>query len=412
VQHRLEADVPVGCYLSGGIDSCSMLGLASAVQQSPVKAFTISFDHDAYDEAAIAQEMAARTRADQELLKLRAGDLYGDNYVTTLWHAERTFYNTLGVAKWCMSRRVHDCGYKVVVTGEGADELFGGYPALKRDMFLHGPDPDGNNHELLRAMEQSNRIFRGAILAESDVSHPALERRCGFTPSWIQPWLQTLALARPLMHDDLQAATRDYDPVEAIADALDPDALAGRHPLDVAQYTWTKTMLECQILSWGGDRVDMANAMESRPAFLDHNVAAAAAAVPPELRVHRGVEKFVLREAMKQLLPAVLYERQKFAFMAPPGHTSQTKRAAVQALLGEYVSPERVRSAGIFDPGRLRSFLDGWAADTDPVSLTRKDALLNHVIGLQLLHHQFVEQNAAPAPARAAAEHLLVPAPG
>jgi asparagine synthase (glutamine-hydrolysing) len=139
VQHRLEADVPVGCYLSGGIDSCSMLGLASAVQQSPVKAFTISFDHDAYDEAEIAREMARATGADQELLRLTGNELYGDNYLATMWHAERTFYNTLGVAKWCMSRRVHECGYKVVVTGEGADELFGGYPAAR-----HGrPAPGG-----------------------------------------------------------------------------------------------------------------------------------------------------------------------------------------------------------------------------------------------------------------------------
>jgi asparagine synthase (glutamine-hydrolysing) len=135
---RLEADVPVGCYLSGGIDSCSMLGLASSMQQSPVKAFTISFDNKAYDEAEIARTMAEKVNADQEQIRLTADDLYGENYIKTIWHAERTFYNTLGVAKWCMSKRVNECGYRVVVTGEGSDELFGGYPSFKRDMFLHG----------------------------------------------------------------------------------------------------------------------------------------------------------------------------------------------------------------------------------------------------------------------------------
>src|SRR5690606_4273320 len=93
---RLEADVPVGCYLSGGIDSCSMLGLASSIQQSPVKAFTISFDNADYDESSIAKEMAAKVNADQEQIGVGADQLYGENYVTTLWHAERTFYNTLG----------------------------------------------------------------------------------------------------------------------------------------------------------------------------------------------------------------------------------------------------------------------------------------------------------------------------
>ena len=398
VQHRLEADVPVGCYLSGGIDSCSMLGLASAVQQSPVKAFTISFDHDEYDEASIAREMARKTQADQELLQLTGAELYGGNYISTMWHAERTFYNTLGVAKWCMSRRVHECGYKVVVTGEGADELFGGYPAFKRDMLLHGMKdaPEAEREALMQAMTQSNNLFRGAILAETANNHPAFDTLCGFTPSWIQPWIATLAIARPLLSDTVQDSLGDYDPIAAIAASLNPEMIRDRHPLDIAQYTWSKTMLECQILNWGGDRVDMANAMESRPAFLDHHVAALATQIPPALRVKGNIEKHVLREAMKGILPEVLYKRQKFAFMAPPGHKSEDKRAAVNALLSEYVSDEAVAKAGIFDVNRMRLFLDEYAADTDGVSLTRKDALLNHIIGLQILHHQFVDTNEPP----------------
>lgn len=398
VQHRLEADVPVGCYLSGGIDSCSMLGLASAVQQSPVKAFTISFDHDAYDEAAIAREMARATGADQELLQLTGAELYGDNYTTTMWHAERTFYNTLGVAKWCMSRRVHECGYKVVVTGEGADELFGGYPAFKRDMLLHGmaEASEAERTELMRAMTESNRLFRGAILAEHEANHPVLDNLLGFTPSWLQPWIDTLALARPLLSDDLQAVLADYDPIEAIAASFDPEMVKGRHPLDIAQYTWSKTMLECQILNWGGDRVDMANAMESRPAFLDHHVAELAAQIPPHYRIKGNVEKFVLREAMVGILPEVLYKRPKFAFMAPPGHTATSKQTAVATLINRFVNDTAVAQAGIFDPDRLQAFLREYNADTNPVSLTRKDALLNHIIGLQILHEQFIETNAPP----------------
>jgi len=398
VQHRLEADVPVGCYLSGGIDSCSMLGLASAVQQSPVKAFTISFDHDDYDEASIAHEMALRTGADQELLKLTGDDLYGDNYIETMWHAERTFYNTLGVAKWCMSRRVHECGYKVVVTGEGADELFGGYPAFKRDMLLHGMSdtPVSEREALMTAMTKSNELFKGAILAENAATHPAFDSLCGFTPSWIQPWIDTLALARPLLSDNLCESLSGYDPLQAIADSFDAELIRGRHPLDIAQYTWSKTMLECQILNWGGDRVDMANAMESRPAFLDHHVAELAAQIPPALRIRGNIEKFVLREAMVGILPDVLYRRQKFAFMAPPGHTDDSKRTAVDNLLGEFVSEDAVQQAGIFDPKRLSSFLQEYRNDTSSVSLVRKDALLNHIIGLQILHRLFIESNSPP----------------
>lgn len=391
---RLEADVPVGCYLSGGIDSCSMLGLASSMQQSPVKAFTISFDNKDYDEAHIAREMADRVQADQEQINLSAGELYGENYVKTLWHAERTFYNTLGVAKWCMSKRVNECNYRVVVTGEGSDELFGGYPAFKRDMLRYGMS--GHSKEEIKSyqelMEKSNKLFKGAILSEENISHPAFDKICGLTPSWIQPWIHTLEIARPLLNDDLLGELKEYDPLAAIAETFDRDQLDGRHVLDKAQYTWIKTMLECQILNWGGDRVDMANSMESRPAFLDHKVAEMARTIPPHFRINGNTEKWVLREAMKNVLPEVLYKREKFAFMAPPGHTENNKRKAIEELIHSYMNEDKIREVGLFDVNRLNTFLDEYRKDTDSVSLVRKDALLNHLLGLHILHDLFLKK--------------------
>jgi len=389
---RLEADVPVGCYLSGGIDSCCILGLASGAMQSPVKAYTISFDDDDYDEAPIAREMAESMQADQEVIHLQAADLYGDNYIKTVWHAERTFYNTLGVAKNLMSKRVWDSGYRCVITGEGADELFAGYPALKRDMFLHGlsHEPPEVRAEYQAALDKTNSLFKGAILAENQRHHHAWETLCGFTPSWIQPWMDTLDLARPLLADDVANELRDYDPIAAIAERIDGSMLKGRHPLDIAQYTWSKCQLEGQILNWGGDRVDMANSMESRPAFLDHHVAAAAVDVPPSLRIKGNVEKHVLREAVRGVLPEVLYRREKFAFMAPPAHTDEAKKARVGELIAGFLNAENVKDAGICSPERVAAFLNEYRADTDPTSLVRKDTLLNHLLTLHILHHQFV----------------------
>ncbi|MBU2913096.1 asparagine synthase (glutamine-hydrolyzing) [Reichenbachiella agariperforans] len=398
VEHRLEADVPVGCYLSGGIDSCSMLGLASSMQQSPVQAFTISFDNKDYDEAHIAKEMADRVGADQEQINLSAADLYGKNYLKTAYHSERTFYNTLGVAKWQMSKKVNECGYRVVVTGEGSDELFGGYPQLKRDMLKYGyQNIEGSGHtqdevdSYRELMEKTNSLFKGAILSEEHVSHPVMEEICGFTPSWIQPWMNTLEIARPLLHNDLIEELKDYDPVATIAQSFDTNQLNNRHVLDKAQYTWSKTMLECQILNWGGDRVDMANSMESRPAFLDHHVAEMAREIPPHYRIKGNTEKWVLREAMKDILPTVLYEREKFAFMSPPAHTEENKKNALNELIEEYLNEDALRHAGIFDTGRLKRFITEYQNDKDPVSLVRKDALVNHILGLQILQNQFID---------------------
>ncbi|MFQ5890989.1 MAG: asparagine synthase (glutamine-hydrolyzing) [Gemmatimonadota bacterium] len=400
VGYRLVADVPVGCYLSGGIDSCSILGLAGGAQQAPVKAFTIGFDDDKYDEQHIAREMAKSVDADQEVILLSADELYGESFLRTVWHSERTFYNTLGVAKWHMSKRVHECGYKTVITGEGADELFGGYPAFKRDMFLHGLAHEAPETRLrLRwELERENAIFRGAILPEETFRHAAFDSLIGFTPSWIQNWLAVLELTRPLLSAATEEEIGEYDPVAAIVRRLDPQMLEGRHPLDQAQYTWSKTMLEGQILNWGGDRVDMANSMESRPAFLDHHVAEAAVAVPPNLRVRGTTEKWVLREAMRGVLPDVLYKRQKFAFMAPPAHTEDRKRARLDALLNRFLSWDCVHAAGLFDPDRVDGFVAAYRREREATSLVRYDAMINHLLCLHILHEQYVDGD-GPVPA-------------
>ncbi len=397
VRVRLEADVPVGAYLSGGIDSCSILGLASALQQSEVKAFTIGFHDAAYDETAIAAEMAEKTRADQVLIRLGADELYGDYYARTMWHAERTFYNTLGVAKFHMSRKVRACGYKVVVTGEGSDELFGGYPFFKRDLLLHATSAE-EREAYMQRMEKSNAVFKGAILAEQSASHPAFDDLMGFTPSWIQPWILTLGEARGLLSAEVSAELEHYDPIAAIAETLDPAMMRGRHPLDRVQYSWIKTMLEGQILTWGGDRVDMANCMESRPAFLDHHLAEYAFTLHPHLRIRDGVEKWVLREAMKHVLPRVLYEREKFAFMAPPATVDARKAKAMRALAEKHLSRDAVQEAGLFDPKAVQDLVDGLDAPPDEQrsSAVRRDILLNHVMGVQMLHHQFVAGHGRP----------------
>ncbi|MGG7055944.1 asparagine synthase (glutamine-hydrolyzing) [Nitrosomonas sp. ANs5] len=395
VQLRLNADVPVGCYLSGGIDSCSILGLASAVAQEPVRAFTISFDDEAYDEASIASEMAHAVGAEQDILKLNADLLY-DNFARTIWHTERTIYNTLAVAKLMMSQHVTHHHYKVVLTGEGSDELFAGYPAFRKDMFLHGMEGLHAEQaaEWQHTLSESNKLFQGAMLPKDEYVSAEINRKVGFTPSCLQPWLGCSDLARQLLNDERRAELGDYEPGEAIAARLDEDYLKGRHPLDKAQYVWIKTMLEGQILTWGGDRVDMANSMEARPAFLDHHLAEFAATIPPELRIRGNVEKYVLKEAMKHLLPTTLYERQKFAFMAPPAHTDDKKWQKLKALFARYASPEQLKQAGLINADYLQHLMEKQEnSDTPAADKIQIDAILNHVLGVMLLHHHFIEQD-------------------
>ncbi|HLT92795.1 MAG TPA: asparagine synthase (glutamine-hydrolyzing) [Woeseiaceae bacterium] len=407
VHLRLEADVPVGCYLSGGIDSCSIMGLAAAARQQPVKAFTIGFDDDAYDETAIAREMARATAAEQEVLRIESDHLY-EHFEQTLWHTERSIYNTLGVAKLLMSRRVRELGYKVVLTGEGSDELFAGYPALRRDFILHGLHdlPASERARWASLLASRNERFRGAMLAENAVEDPAFESLLGFTPSCLQPWLAAGRRVPALLHPEHRRALAGYEPGRAIAEKLDPDALRGRNPLDQAQYVWVKTMLEGQILTWGGDRVDMANSMEARPAFLDHHLAEFAVTVPPSLRIKGTTEKYVLREAMKGLLPRRLYEREKVAFMAPPAHSDPGKWAAMCRLASEHLGDAAIRDAGLLDERGVRELFElHEAPGTTAATRVELDAIVNHLLSVQILHRHFVAAD-VPALARERARAL------
>ena len=392
VHLRMEADVPVGCYLSGGIDSCSILGIASAASQNPVKAFTIGFDDDNYDESPIAIEMAQATAADHDILRLDANHLY-DHFVKTHWHTERTIYNTLAVAKFLMSKHVHESKYRVVVTGEGSDELFGGYPSFRRDMFLHGMDSLSGTEkkEWEEMLQESNKLFKGAMLAEEEEHEEHLDKLCGFTPSCLQPWLAASRRVPDLIAKHRQKETEGYNPGKAIASQLDEKMITDRHPLDIAQYVWIKTMLEGQILTWGGDRVDMANSMEARPAFLDHHLAEAAVKLSPTMRIRGKKEKYVLREAMKGLLPDVLYNREKFAFMAPPAHVDQEKFNAMQKLADKYLSDQAIDEAGLLDREGVREiFRIHDDPDTPAATMVQLDAIINHMLGVQILHELFI----------------------
>ena len=244
------------------------------------------------------------------------------------------------------------------------------------------------------SLEASNKLFRGAMLPREEFDSTAMDSKVGFTPSCLQNWLHCHESAINLLTPEWQSELSDYDAGAAIADTLDNHQLEGRHPLDKAQYVWIKTMLEGQILTWGGDRVDMANSMEARPAFLDHHLAKFATQVPPQLRINGSTEKYVLREAMKGLLPKSLYERQKFAFMAPPAHTDPVKWDHVKTLISEVADEKSITEAGYLDYSAFKSLLETHEdPSVDSEMKVQHDAIINHVLGVQYLHNHFVKQD-------------------
>ena len=145
------------------------------------------------------------------------------------------------------------------------------------------------------------------------------------------------------------------------------------------------------MLGWAGDRVDMANSMEARPAFLDHPLAEFAVTLPINMRLRGHQDKYILREMMRPLLPKALYERQKFAFMAPPSHTDLEKQQAMRGLADIYLSKQAIEEAGLLDSEGVNGVLLRHGDDNTPVSeRVQLDAVINHLLSVQMMHEHFV----------------------
>jgi asparagine synthase (glutamine-hydrolysing) len=321
VRIRLRADVSVGVYLSGGLDSCSVLALAARHHPEPIRAFTLTFDQAEYDEGSLAKEMAAIAGAEFYPIPISQRDL-ADNFADAIAQCEVLCINVHGVAKYLLSRAVRDAGYKVVVTGEGSDEVLGGYPHFRRDMVLYnseGQDPAAIN-ELLQWLEEHNKVSRGLLLPDGEIGPVDRVRRIlGYVPSWIETFSSRAVKMLPLLSRDM---IDRYGPTEgawAILDDLDVRGqLTGRDPLHQSLYLWSKTILCGYVLTMLGDRMEMAHSVEGRVPFLDHHFIEVLRAQPVNQKIRGMTEKYVLRQAVRDVISDTVYRRQKHPFLSPP----------------------------------------------------------------------------------------------
>jgi asparagine synthase (glutamine-hydrolysing) len=359
VRLRLRADVPVGCYLSGGLDSCSVIGLAARHASEPIRAFTLAFDQVAYDEAAIAREMAALANAEFCPIPIRQADLAND-FADAAWHAEQLFLNAHGVAKYALSRAVRDAGYKVVLTGEGSDEILAGYPHFRRDMLLYdngGQDP-AVVQALLDELERSNPVSRGLLLPDGDAaSLDALRRVLGFAPSWMEAAAGRMQKMQELWSDDFQAEFAGHEAYRGLLGGLDVRGqLSGRAPVNQALYLWAKTILPGYILTVLGDRMEMAHSVEGRVPFLDHEVVELLCAMPVDMKIRGMTEKYVLREAARPVLTDTVYRRQKHPFLSPPATLNPNER--LHEMMQDALRGPMARQLPFFDQAKVVGMLD------------------------------------------------------
>lgn len=388
VRTRLVADVPVGCYLSGGIDSCATVGVAQAVHDRPIETFTLHFDNPLYDESALAAKQAGHVGANHNPVMVTR-QLLADVYPDAVWHSEIPMVNANGAAKFILSRAVREAGIKTVITGEGADEMLGGYVPFRRDHILAQADANGEarTQELLDALFASNEATRAVFMREGadDPAVLGVRQRLGWVPSIIETYGQLGRILSSFYRDELIEEMQHRNPFTEMMDeqgsGMTQD-FGGR--LNQSLYLNSKSNLHNFILTYLADRMEMAHSVEGRLPFLDHSVAEVCARLPAHLKIHDRTEKYVLREAVRDVVIPEVYSREKHPFSAPPSEEGDP----LMELYEDALASKALDEQSIFDPAKARSAMDLYKA-IEPDQRIAFEGILHRIASITIMHERF-----------------------
>ena len=353
---RLRADVPVGAYLSGGLDSSLVCALAARTVTRGLRTFSLTFRSIEHDESDWQRQMADTLEADSDSVECTVQEI-AEHMPDVMRHVERPTLRTAPVPLCLLSARVRERGMKVALTGEGADEIFAGYDLFReaRVRRFCARQPDSSRRPRLfqrlypylpglkqQSPEYLARFFSFGAEALDD---PLYSHR---------PRFRSTAAAKLFFSADLRNTIGDYDAAADLADQLPPD-FRRWHPLHQAQYLETAYLLPGYILSSQGDRVMMANAVEGRFPFLDHRVVSFAAELSPDAKLLGLREKHILKEAARGLVPGDIIDRPKQPYRAPDSEAFAAPN--MPAYAENLLSPGALAQGGLFNPqavGKLK----------------------------------------------------------
>jgi asparagine synthase (glutamine-hydrolysing) len=388
---RLRSDVPVGAYLSGGLDSSVTTALIKQCTDAPLRTFSVTFDEAEFDESGYQNQVIEALQTEHQQIRCSPQDI-GRVFPQVIWHAERPVLRTAPAPLYLLSKLVHDEGYKVVLTGEGADEMLGGYDIFKeakvRRFWAAQPDSAWRGALLQRLYPYLPNIQAQSLAYRKAFFHVRPEDLADPLFSHVPRWNLTSRL-KLFFSPELQSQMAEYD-VCADCRAMLPDAYAGWDPFCQAQYLETVTLMPGYILSSQGDRVAMAHAVEGRFPFLDHRVAEFAARIPPRLKMKALNEKYILKRAAGHLVPPAVVRRPKQPYRAPDaqsflGNGNQSVR---HEYVDELLSPGRIREDGIFQPDAVEHLVQ--KVRSGRAIGVRDNMALVGILSTQLVVEQFV----------------------
>lgn len=353
---RLRSDVPVGAYLSGGLDSSVLTALIHQ-QGAALRTFSIGFDEKSLDEGSYQKMMIDHLGAKHSRIHCSNTDV-GEAFERAIWHTETPVLRTAPVPMMLLSGLVHENRYRVVLTGEGSDEVLGGYDIFKEAKIRHfwARNPSSKFRPLLLKrlypyLEISSgkaqtylEAFFGAGLGQADASY------FSHIPRW-----NTTAHCKTFFSEELKLHLKDV----AIAqfEKTFPAGIQHWHPFNRAQYIEAKSLMAGYLLSSQGDRMLMANSVEGRFPFLDHRVIEFANTLDPRLKMKVLNEKYLLKKSMSHALPREIVQRYKQPYRAPD-IPAFFNNGSARAYVEELLSEDRLQQSGYFDGRKVHRLFD------------------------------------------------------
>ena len=407
VRLQLRADVPVGAYLSGGLDSSIVTTLIKHYTDVPLRTFSLTFEDEEFDESAYQNELVAYLGTEHTALRCKRGDIAAA-FPRAIWHAESPIVRTAPAPLMLLAGHVRSAGYKVVLTGEGADEVFGGYDLFKeariRRFMARAPHSKmrGNLidrlYPYLKHSPAASRVMAQRFFAEG--SEHLGQPHFAHVPRWT-----TTRRIWQFFTPELRAQLGGTDHLAAIAEHL-PAEIGQWAALNQDQYIEAHTLMSGYLLSSQGDRVAMAESIEGRFPFLDHRLIEFANCLPPRYKLMGLTEKYLLKHAMRGLLPEGIRTRTKQPYRAPDSASFFEGGEPVD-YVADLLSEARLKDAGYFDPAAVSKLMAKCRAGR-AIGFGDNMAFVG-VVSTMLLHDQFIASNAPAAPAAEAPASVAAP---
>jgi asparagine synthase (glutamine-hydrolysing) len=389
---RLRADVPVGAYLSGGIDSTYISTLVKKNFNNRLNTFSVQFTDKRFDESSFQQTAISAIQTEHRAVQCSDEDI-GNLFPQVVWHTEVPMIRTAPAPLMMLSGLVRRSNFKVVLTGEGADEIFAGYNIFKeakvRRFWARHPESVCRPHLLKKLYpyifdSQNGRpnpflinFFKKGL---QDVHSPVY--------SHMVRWQNTSQLKNFL----LPGITSNNSQLDSFTKRIQkqlPGNFNHWSPLSQAQYLESTLFLSNYLLSSQGDRMAMANSIEGRFPFLDHRVVELAARMPANLRLNGLTEKFILKKIARNQVPAELIDRPKQPYRAPISHCFLC--ADPPEYVAELLSETALKRAGFFEAPKVHRLIGKCKQQEGKLVSERENMALVAILSTQLLHHQFIQ---------------------